>query len=125
MSGMLKPWCLFRYLLEESSDVAFLDILVWDVLSKELCLRYIPFFPGFLVTLYGHLMSAGLEESTDVINTIYHIVTVDSFAHHLPLLDGHHPAEALVQKKDNAKSILLKLFKSTLLEVCVFTVWPA
>lgn len=95
---MLKPWCLFEYLkaIQMWSSWA---VLVWDVLFKHFCLRHIPFFPGCVVTLYSHLMLTGLEESTDMINSIYHTVAVDSLTHHLSLLHEHHAAKSLVQKK--------------------------
>lgn len=70
-------------------------------------------------------MSAGLEESADVLNTIYHTVTVGSGAHRFSLLDGRHPAKTQVWKKDPAKRILFKLFMSMLLEAYVRAVWPA
>lgn len=85
-------------------------VLVWDVLFKHFCLRHIPFFPGCVVTLYSHLMLTGLEESTDMINSIYHTVAVDSLTHHLSLLHEHHAAKSLVQKKKKKKKILQKLF---------------
>lgn len=48
-------------------------------------------------------MLTGLEESTDMINSIYHTVAVDSLTHHLSLLHEHHAAKSLVQKKKKKK----------------------
>lgn len=93
--------------------------------SKELCLRHIPSFPGCVANVYRCLMSAGLEGGAEVIDMVYHIITVASWAHHLSLFDGHYYTNNVSRKKSNAKSILLKLLKSTLLEISVLTLWLA